>query len=148
MEQLGNAGRMGASLGAPFEAAAEDFFRVVAESGALPEGVDEREATKAVVCTLLARLELEQGRQVLDALPVGVTEAIGTCSIHGGQAGENMDARAVLARVGQQLQLSADAVEPMTAVVLGALRAVLPPRPADVLARALPNGLRTLWRSR
>jgi uncharacterized protein (DUF2267 family) len=148
MEQLGKAGRMGGSLGAPFEAAADDFFRVISESGALPEGVDAREAAKAVVCTLLARLDLEQAREVLDALPAGVTEAIASCPIHGGQAGENLDARALLVRVGEHFQLSPDAVEPMTAVVLTALRAVLPPRPADVLARALPAGLRALRRSR
>ena len=101
-----------------------------------------------MVCTLLVRLDLEQGRDVLDALPAGVTEAIGSCPIHGGQAGENLDARALLVRVGEHFQVSADAVEPVMAVVLTALRAVLPPRPADVLARALPAGLRALRRSR
>jgi uncharacterized protein (DUF2267 family) len=136
----------GAPLGAPFEAAAEDFFRVVSERGDLPVGVDAREAAAAVVCALLARLELEQAREVLDGLPAGVTDAIGSCAIHGGVPGERLGKLALLTRVGEHFELAASAVEPMTATVFGALRAVLPPRITDAVAGALPSDLRALWR--
>ena len=111
-------GHIGSSLGAPFEGAAEDFFRRIAESGALPVGVDAREAASAVVCALVARLALEQGRVVLDALPAGVAEAIGRCALHDGEPGGPRDARTFLARIGHHFELEPEGVEAMTAAVL------------------------------
>jgi uncharacterized protein (DUF2267 family) len=140
--------RAGAPLGAPFQAASEDFFRFVSESGALPVGVDAGEASAAVVCALLARLDLAQAREVLDALPAGVAESIGRCAIHGGEVGEKLGKAALLARIAEHFQLAAEAVAPMAAAVFGGLRAVLPPRAADVVERELPADLRALWRGR
>jgi len=134
----------GAPLGAPFEGTAEDFFRRIEESGVLPVGVDAREAASSVVCALLARLDLEQGREVLDALPAGVDEAIGRCPIHAGLLAEALDERAFLARIGQHLQLEPEGVQAMTAAVLQALAATLPPRPAGIVERELPAELRAL----
>jgi hypothetical protein len=142
---MDDVGRVGAPLGAPFEGAAEDFFRRIEASGALPVGVDAREAASAVVCAVLSRLELEQGRRVLDALPAGVAEAIGRCPIHDG---EPLDARAFLARIGGHFELEPEGVEEMTAAVLQALRASLPPQPASVVERELPAELRALLRHR
>lgn len=138
-------GHIGSSLGAPFEGAAEDFFQRIAESGALPVGVDAREAASSVVCALLARLSLEQGRAVLDALPPGVAEAIGRCALHDG---EPRDARAFLARIGHHFELEPEGVEAMTAAVLQALSASLPPQLASVVERELPAELRALLRRR
>jgi uncharacterized protein (DUF2267 family) len=145
---MDNVGHAGAPLGAPFEGAAEEFFRSIDESGALPVGVDAREAASAVVCGLLERLELEQGREVLDALPSGVVEAIGRCPIHGGQPGEPLDGRTFLARVGHHFELEPEGVEAMAAAVLQALRATLPPRPAAIVERELPGDLRVLLHQR
>jgi len=138
-------GHIGSSLGAPFEGAAEDFFRRIAESGTLPVGVDAREAASSVVCALLARLSLEQSRAVLDALPAGVAEAIGRCALHDGEPG---DARTFLARIGHHFELEPEGVEAMTAAVLQALSASLPPQPAAVVERELPAELRALLRRR
>lgn len=145
MEPVGHAG---APLGAPFEGAAEDFFRPIMESGTLPVGIDAREAASAVVCVLLARLDLEQAREVLDALPSGVAEAIGRCPIHGGEPGEPLDKRRFLAEIGHHFQLEPEGVEAVTAAVLQALRAILPPRPSEIVERELPADVRALLRRR
>ena len=83
---------VGAVLGSPRESAAEDFFEAISGSGALPEGIDVNEATSAVSCALLGRLDLPQARRVLDALPSAVVSSIGRCPIHGGAAGERFGA--------------------------------------------------------
>jgi uncharacterized protein (DUF2267 family) len=145
---MDDVGHGGASLGAPFEGAAEDFFRAIAESGALPIGIEVREAASAVVCALLATLDLEQGREVLDALPSAVTSAIGRCPIHEGEPGEELDKHDFLARIGEHFELSPEGSEPMTAAVFKALRAELPPRAAEIVERELPPDLRAVWRRR
>jgi uncharacterized protein (DUF2267 family) len=143
---MDNVDQVGAVLGAPYEGAAEDFFRAITESGALPFGVDAGEATAAVMCVLLSRLDLEQARVVLDALPPAVSDAVGRCPIHGGELGERFGKAAMLARIAQYFELAPEAVEPMTAAVLHALRAQLPPRPATTVEHQLPGDLRPLWR--
>jgi len=137
---------VGAVLRPPRETAAEDFFQAIEQSGALPLGVDPEEATSVVLCALLTRLDLEQARAVLDAIPPEVGAAAGRCPIHGGQAAEALGKVDLLARVGQHLQLAPEAVEPMIAAVLHALRAQLPPRPTMIVERQLPRGLVALWR--
>jgi uncharacterized protein (DUF2267 family) len=141
-------GHGGAPLGAPFEGAAEDFFRSISESGTLPIGLDVREAASAVVCGLLGLLDLEQAREVLDALPKAVSEAVGRCPIHEGEVGEELDKQAFLERIGAHFELSAEASEPMTTAVFRALRRELPPRPAEIVERELPADLRAVWRRR
>jgi uncharacterized protein (DUF2267 family) len=138
--------RVGAVLGSPREGSAEDFFRAIRESGALPIGLDVEEAASAVLCTLLGRLDLGQARLVLDALPPGVTERIGWCPVHGGAAGEALSETEFLSRVAQRLQLGDELAEPVTAVVFRAARAQLPPHPEEVVARQLPRELQEIWR--
>ena len=137
---------IGAVLGSPREGAAEDFFRAIDEGGTLPLGVDAREAASAVTCVLLARLDLEQGREVLDTLPAEVTAAISECPIHGGAPGEAFGKAVFLERVAHHLQLAPEAVEAVASAVLHALRAQLPPQVAATVEQQLPGELRSLWR--
>jgi uncharacterized protein (DUF2267 family) len=138
--------RVGAVLRSPREGSAEDFFRAVQESGALPPGIEVDEATSTVLCTLLARLDLEPARQVLDALPPEVIGRVGRCPIHGGAIGETFAAEEFLRRVAQHLQIGEEVAEPVTAAVLHALRAQLPPHPGAAVERQLPRDLQVLWR--
>ena len=138
--------RIGAVLGSPREGAAEDFFHAIEQSGTLPMGVDAREAATAVMCVTLARLDLEQAREVLDALPAGVTAAITECPIHGGEPGEAFGKAIFLERIARHLQLAPDAVERLTSAVIRAVRAELPPRAEATIERQLPADLRSLWR--
>jgi uncharacterized protein (DUF2267 family) len=139
---MSNVEHVGSALGAPFEGAAEDFFLGITESGALPVGVQAREAASAVVCVLLGYLDLEQGREVLDALPAGVGEVLGRCPVHGGAPATPLDGRHFLAEIGHHFALEPEGVEAMTIAVLQALRASLPPHLGDVLERELPAELR------
>lgn len=47
---------------------AGQIFQELRAGGSLPAGVGPDEATTAVLCTLLARLELQPARALLDAL--------------------------------------------------------------------------------
>ncbi len=138
--------RIGTVLGSPREGSAEDFFRAIDESGTLPSGVDAREAAAAVTCVLLARLDLEQGREILDVLPPEVTAAISECPIHGGAPGEAFGKAAFLERVARHLQLAPAVVETPASAVLHAVRAQLPPQLARTVEHQLPGDLRALWR--
>jgi uncharacterized protein (DUF2267 family) len=138
--------RVGAVLGSPREGAAEDFFRAIQESGSLPLGIGVDEATSTVLCTLLSRLDLEPARQVLDALPPEVVDRVGRCPIHGGTVGESFAAEEFLRRVAQHLQIGEEVAAPVTAAVLHALRAQLPPHPNAAVERQLPRDLQNLWR--
>lgn len=138
----------GAVLRAPREGSADDFFRAIRESGTLPEGIGVEEAASAVTCALLARIDLEQARRVLDALPPGVLTRIGPCAVHGGSVGEAFGAEEFLRRVSEHLQVGEDLIEPMAAAVFRALRAQLPPHPNEAVEHQLPRELRELWRGR
>lgn len=138
--------RVGAVLGSPREGSAEDFFRTIQESGSLPTGVEVEEAASAVLCALLARLDLEPARRVLDALPPDIVGRVGRFPVHGGAIGETFAAEELLRRVAEQLQIGEDLAEPMTAAVLRALRAQLPPHPNAAVERQLPRDLQELWR--
>jgi hypothetical protein len=137
---------IGTVLGSPREGAAEDFFRAIRESGALPRGLDVDEAASAVLCTLLGRLDLEQAREVLDCLPPTICERIGRCPIHGGSVAEPFDASEFLRRIAGHLQITQDVARPIASAVLQALRGQLPPHPAGVVDRELPRDLQKLWR--
>jgi len=137
---------VGAVLGSPREGAAEDFFCAIRESGALPTGVEVDEAAGVVVCALLARLDLEQARIVLDALPQQVLGRLGRCPIHGGALGEAFLADELLRRVAERLQIGEDLAEPVAGAVFRALRAQLPPHPNEAVERQLPRDLQDLWR--
>src|SRR4051794_26557963 len=128
----------GARLGSPIEGAAEDFFRAVEESGALPVGIDAREAAGAVLCVLLERLDLEQARAVLDALPPAVSETAGRCPIHGNDHADRLGRQQFLSRIAEHFEMAPDGVRPMTAAVFAALRAQLPPTPARTVEHQLP----------
>jgi uncharacterized protein (DUF2267 family) len=132
-------------LGAPRETAADEMFDEIVASGELPLGIDAREAASAVLCTLLGRLDLAQARRVLDALGPEVEQAIGTCPIHGGGTAERFAADDLVRRVGEHLQLAPDAVEPLTASVLHAVRRQLPPQVAALVENQLPRAMRDLW---
>lgn len=137
---------VGAVLGSPREGAAEDFFGAIAASGTLPPGIDVEEAAAAVSCALFARLDLEQARLVLDALPPAVVARIGPCPIHSGAAGEPFGAPDLFRRVAEHLEVAPEAVEPMAAAVMRALRAQLPPHANRVVEGQLPRALRDVWR--
>ncbi len=79
----------------------------------------------------LARLDLQQARLVLDALPPEVVTHVGRCPIHTGAAGEAFGLAEFLRRVAGHLQVGPDAVGAMVSAVFRALRAQLPPHPNE-----------------
>jgi uncharacterized protein (DUF2267 family) len=125
---------------------ADDFFRAIGASGGLPVGVEAAEGTAAVLCTLLGRLELEQARRVLDALPPAVVQKTGTCPIHGGEQGEALNRTQFLAEIGHHFELAGPSVVPMVRAVLHTIRARLPPAVVNDIDSQLPSELLALWR--
>ena len=125
---------------------ADEFFGAVRGSGSLPVGVDADEAAAAVLCTVLARMELEPARALLDALGDELVQTIGRCPVHEGQPGESFDEQQLLARVASHFELAPDAVRPMTAAVLSAIRQRIAPDTGALVERQLPRPIVELWR--
>lgn len=124
---------------------AEEIFRELMASDSLPAGVGPDEATAAVLCTLLARLEMEPSRALLDALGAEAVRAIGSCPIHGGELGERYDQVELLRRVASHFEMAPAAVRPMTAAVLSAIRRRLPEDVAEMVDQQLPGPMREMW---
>ncbi len=122
------------------------IFAELRAGGNLPEGIDPEEATAAVLCTLLARLELGPARALLDALGDQTIRAIGSCPIHTGELGERFEQHELLRRVASHFDLAPAAVRPMTAAVLGAIRRRVPAEVADLVDQQLPGPMREMWR--
>lgn len=125
---------------------ADEFFEAVQGSGSLPAGVGADEAAAAVLCTLLARMELEPARALLDALGDELVQAIGRCPVHEGQPGESFNEEQLLARIASHFELAPDAVRPMTAAVLSAIRQRIAPDTGAFVERQLPRPIVELWR--
>lgn len=142
---MDNVDQVGRVLGSPFEASTSDFLAAINESATLPIGIDATEAASVVFCTLLERLDLEQARELLDALPPGVQQIIGSCPVHGGEPGEAFGKREFLSRIAQHFELAPEYVEPMARAVLHAVRAQLPPHPATNVENQLPDELAAMW---
>jgi uncharacterized protein (DUF2267 family) len=126
--------------------ATAELFDELRRGGSLPVGVDPTEATAAVVCGVLARLELEPARALLDALGPEAVQAIGRCPIHGGARGESFDADELLRRIASHFQLAPAAVQPMAAAVLDGIRRRVPREVDATLENHLPRRIVELWR--
>ncbi len=131
---------------APPAGLALEIFQEVRTSGSLPAGIGPDEATAAVLCTLLGRLELEPARLLLDALGTEAMQAIGSCPVHGGEVGEAFGAREMLRRVASHFELAPESVQPMTAAVLSAVRRRIPGEVARLIERELPAPIAAMWR--
>lgn len=125
---------------------ADAIFDELLAGESLPAGVGPDEATAAVLCTLLARLEMEPSRALLDALGEDAVRAIGSCPIHGGELGERYDQVELLRRVASHFEMAPAAVRPMTAAVLTAIRRRLPEDIAALIDEQLPGPMREMWR--
>lgn len=125
---------------------AEVIFAELRAGGSLPPGIDPDEATAAVLCTLLGRLELEPARALLDALGDDAVRAIGSCPIHSGELGEQFEQHELLRRVASHFDLAPAAVRPMTGAVLSAIRRRVPAEVAAQVDEQLPGPMREMWR--
>ena len=141
-----SAGVSGGTGGTSGSELAEAIFDELRAGRNLPAGVGPDEATAAVLCTLLARLELAPSRALLDALGEGTVRAIGSCPIHGGELGERYDQIELLRRVASHFEMAPAAVRPMTAAVLTAIRRRLPVAVAALIDEQLPGPMREMWR--
>ncbi|HSS40344.1 MAG TPA: DUF2267 domain-containing protein [Polyangia bacterium] len=125
---------------------AEQLFEELRAGGSLPAGVEPDEATAAVLCAVLARLELGPGRALLDGLGDDLVQAIGRCPVHEGAQGETFDDQQLLDRVASHFELAPEAVRPMTAAVLNGIRQRVAPETGALVERQLPRPIVELWR--
>ncbi|HVT08619.1 MAG TPA: DUF2267 domain-containing protein [Polyangia bacterium] len=125
---------------------AEELFGAIEDSGSLPVGVEADEAAAAVLCSVLARMELQPARALLDALGDELVQVIGRCPIHEGQPGESFDEPQLLARIASHFELAPEAVRPMTAAVLSAIRQRVARETGAQVERQLPTPILELWR--
>jgi uncharacterized protein (DUF2267 family) len=130
---------------APPDAIATALLAQVRDSGALPPGVNEREAFAAVTCTLCERLTRGEAVHLYDQLPPALRPLVQTCALDRPEPAQAFHREEFLRRVGQRLGIAAEDAEPVTRAVLAAVEGVVTPKEVNDVASQLPNDLRTFW---
>lgn len=122
-----------------------DFLRRLEVRGGMSPAVAEKAAV-AVLCALEQRLFGEEARDMEAQLPVKLTELLHRCEVHEkGPPPVKFGGEEMLERVGDELHLQPNAVEPVVRAVLGVLRERLSDGEAEHVIEQLPQDLRALF---
>ena len=122
-----------------------ELLEDVRRSGAQPPAVHERDAVKAVLCTLCQRLSRGEARDLVLALPPGLRPLIERCALHRAEPGEVFDREAFVRRVGEHLSITPQQAEALTAAVFAAVKNAISPREVHDISSQLPADLKDLW---
>jgi uncharacterized protein (DUF2267 family) len=121
------------------------FLKHLGERGGMSPGVAE-EAAVSVLCALEQRIQVEEARDLEAQLPRKLTALLHRCERHEGEARpEKFGRDELLRRVGEDLRLQPEAVEPVVRAVLDALRDQISEGEAEEVLGQLPEDLRHLW---
>ncbi|MBF5041813.1 DUF2267 domain-containing protein [Aggregicoccus sp. 17bor-14] len=123
-----------------------DFLRQLSERGGMSPHVAER-AASSVLCALEERILPDEAKDMEAQLPVKLTELLHRCERHEhGGPPRKFGREEMLQRVGEDLALQPEAVEPVVRAVCNVLRARLSEGEAEDVMNQLPEDLRALWR--
>ena len=124
-----------------------DFLKQLSERGGMSPSVAEQ-AAASVLCALEERILPEEAQDMTSQLPVKLTELLHRCERHEhGGPPRKFGKEEMLQRVGEDLALQPEAVEPVVRAVCNVLRARLSDGEAEDVMNQLPEDLRALWRS-
>ncbi|MCY1023499.1 DUF2267 domain-containing protein [Pyxidicoccus sp. MSG2] len=109
--------------------------------------VEARQAAEAVFCTLARRLSDGEDVKLMRALPGGIGELLGACTIHRGPShARRMDRVEFMGDVADHLHIPADQAFRITTVVFTAIRDRIPEDEVAAVASQLPADLADLFR--
>jgi uncharacterized protein (DUF2267 family) len=113
---------------------------------ALPPGVSVEAATSVVLSFLARRLTPGEAHELLEALPPYLHTLFRRAVIdRGHEPVEKLDRAEVVAHVADQLGVVPGRAEAITAAILSAVRAEVPPKLGRDVSRQLPRDLSALW---
>jgi len=123
-----------------------DFLKQLSERGGMSPSVAEQ-AAAAVLCAIEERIMPEEAQDMTAQLPVKLTELLHRCERHEhGGPPRKFGKEEMLQRVGEDLALQPEAVEPVVRAVCNVLRSRLSEGEAEDVMNQLPEDLRALWR--
>ncbi len=122
------------------------FIKHLCDRGGMSPAVAEKAAV-SVLCALEQRIFGEEARDLEAQLPRKLTELLHRCERHeSGPPSRKFGRAEMLLRVGEELGLAPEAVEPVIRAVLDAIRDQVSEGEVDQVVRQLPADLRDLWR--
>jgi uncharacterized protein (DUF2267 family) len=98
-----------------------------------------------VLCAVEQRIFGEEARDMEAQLPQRLTELLHSCERHEGAPPEKFGRAEMLQRVGQDLGLNPDAVEPIVRAVFAVIRERISEGEAEDVMNQLPHDIRDLW---
>lgn len=122
----------------------KDFIKRLDERGGMSPHTAEQAAV-SVLCAVEARIFGEEAKDLEAQLPRKLTELLHTCERHEGPPPEKFGRAEMLQRVGQDLALNPDAVEPVVRAVLAVIRERISEGEAEDVMNQLPHDIRDLW---
>ncbi|MBZ4421148.1 DUF2267 domain-containing protein [Myxococcus sp. RHSTA-1-4] len=120
------------------------FLDHLCERGGMSPHVAEQAAV-SVLCALEQRIFSEEAADLEAQLPRKLTELLHRCERHEEELPGKFGREELLKRVGEDLSLNPDAVEPVVRAVLDSIRHLISEGEAEDVMSQLPSDLRDLW---
>lgn len=129
-----------------FDTAQWELLNDIVDGVPLPIGVHPEDALAAVMCAFSRRLSGGEARDLLLALPAPVRPLVEHCVLtRDERPGILRDRRELVLHVADELATSAQLAEQIIAVVLTAVKRLIPNKEQGDIASQLPRDLRALW---
>ena len=120
------------------------FINHLCERGGMSPSVAQQAAV-SVLCAIEQRIYSEEAADLEAQLPRKLTELLHSCERHEEELPARFGREELLKRVGEDLSLNPDAVEPVVRAVLDAIRHQISEGEAEDVMSQLPADMRDLW---
>ncbi len=120
------------------------FLNHLCERGGMSPSVAQQAAV-SVLCALEQRIFAEEAADLEAQLPRKLTELLHRCERHEEELPPKFGREHLLKRVGDDLGLNPDVVEPVVRAVLDAIRHQISEGEAEDVMSQLPQDIRDLW---
>ncbi|MFP2932829.1 DUF2267 domain-containing protein [Pyxidicoccus sp. 3LG] len=120
------------------------FINHLCERGGMSPAVAQQAAV-SVLCAVEQRILADEALDMEAQLPRKLTDLLHRCEKHEEELPEKFGREHLLRRVGEDLSLNPDAVEPVVRAVLDAIRHQITEGEAEDVMSQLPEDLRDLW---
>lgn len=120
------------------------FLNHLCERGGMSPAVAEKAAV-SVLCAVEQRIYHDEAADLEAQLPRKLTALLHRCEKHEEELPDKFGREHLLKRVGEDLSLNPDAVEPVVRAVLDAIRHQISEGEAEDVMSQLPQDIRDLW---
>ncbi|MCP3098191.1 DUF2267 domain-containing protein [Myxococcus sp. K15C18031901] len=121
------------------------FIKRLCDRGGMSPAVAQQAAV-SVLCAVEQRINSDETRDLEAQLPNKLADLLHRCERHEDELPGKFGREDLLRRVGEDLALNPDAVEPVVRAVLNSIRDLISEGEAEDVMSQLPEDLRELWR--